>query len=354
MRLLLLLCLCLPVLAQEAFVRQEILLEKAPAVKVMEFLAGQYKNVQFTPHPTMNGFYVYGSRKDVLAIKAEVPNLDRWVEPPPPPVRDFVPVRYGDINEMKALLATLVPDVEYVIEVGPRSSRKLWVSGSPGAIDQVKELVAELDREMKQVVIDCKVVDLTESNRKMLGLAGSLPPVSILMRTPYIITSNLQFLVTQSEAKVLAAPRVGTESGEAAVIQIGDRMPIVALDPVSGKFATETVEVGLSVCVLPTIRIDGYLDLKIDTETSALKELVSGQYACVEVSKDTHQLRVKDGDTVVLGGLIPNELTDAVNRIPLLADLPIMGTMFRSVSSRRRTKSEIVMMLTPHIMPTAR
>ncbi len=58
-------------------VRQEILLEHASAAKVMGFLRGQYRDVDFLPHPTMNGFYVVGGRSDILQIKRDVPNLDR-------------------------------------------------------------------------------------------------------------------------------------------------------------------------------------------------------------------------------------------------------------------------------------
>ena len=58
-------------------VRQEFLLEYAPADKVMRFLKGQYKEVEFIPHPTMNGFYAVGKRGDILQLKNEVPQLDQ-------------------------------------------------------------------------------------------------------------------------------------------------------------------------------------------------------------------------------------------------------------------------------------
>lgn len=58
------------------FIRQEFLLESAPAAKVMGFLQGEYGDVEFIPHPTMNGFYAVGSREDILKLKEEVPKLD--------------------------------------------------------------------------------------------------------------------------------------------------------------------------------------------------------------------------------------------------------------------------------------
>lgn len=377
-------------------VRQEILLEKAPAAKVMEFLQGQYKNVQFTAHPTMNGFYVYGTRKDVLQIKSEVPNLDRIPEPPPPPQREFVAVKYGDINEVKALLATLVPDVQYNVDTRQNT---LILEGAPGAIDQVKELLAEFDRPTEQVVIDVKVVDLTEGGRKSLGVTWGSPnspgalnttwqesataqyprpseqaaaiagggatrldpfqaapipaftgfAINALARTPFVITSNLQFLISQNEAKVLAAPRVATQSDKDALIHIGDKFPIVYFDPRAGQFQVQYVDIGIKLDVKPSVKADGYIVVELRPEVSTLVELVNGQYPRTAVRTINTSMRVKDGDTIVLGGLIREEDLQAVTKVPLLGDLPIIGTMFRSVSVTK-SRNEVVMMLTPHIM----
>ncbi|CAN0446597.1 unnamed protein product, partial [Phaeothamnion confervicola] len=124
-------------------IRQEILLEKAPAAKIISFLETQYKNVKFQAHPSMNGFYVTGSRKDVLQIKSEIGSLDRVPEAPPKPEREFIRVNYGDLNEVKSLLAVLVPDVQYNVDARRNT---LILEGNPSAIEQVKELLDQLDR----------------------------------------------------------------------------------------------------------------------------------------------------------------------------------------------------------------
>ena len=377
-------------------IRQEILLENAPAAKVIGFLEGQYKNVQFTPHPTMNGFYVYGERKDVLQIKSEIPNLDKVPPKPEPPTREFVPVKYGDLNEVKSLLATLVPDVQYNVDT---RTATLILEGSQSGIDQVKELLNELDRPLDQVMIDVKVVDLSESGRKALGVtwgtggaAGTFattfsegvpgqslsvfPPVSgtpgavataVLdpagvtvptfvnlalngfARSPFLITSNIQMLVTQGDAKVLAAPRVAVTSGKDGLIHIGDKFPIVYFDPRAGQFQVQYVDIGIKLDVKPEVKADGYIVCDLRPEVSTLVELVNNQYPRTAVRTVQTTTRVKDGDTVVLGGLIREEDLNSVNKIPLLGDLPIIGAMFRSVTINK-TRNEVVLMLTPHIM----
>ena len=373
-------------------IRQEILLEKAPAAKVISFLEGQYKNVKFTPHPTMNGFYVLGARKDILQIKSEIANLDRVPDPPAKPEREFVRINYADMNEVKSLLATLVPDVQYNQDAFHNT---LILEGSPSAIEQVKELLDQLDRPKDMVMVDVKVVDLGETGSKSLGVtwgSSSGPgtvattftegaigssyqrvnnggqvaitldpvgtfaaptavgmPIQAFARTPFAITSNLQFLITQGEAKIMASPRVGTIAGKPALIHIGDKFPIVYFDPRAGQFQVQYVDIGIKLDVKVDIKGDGNIECDLNPEVSTLVGLVNNQYPRTTVRRVQTVMRVKDGDTIVLGGLITEQDVSSVQKIPLLGDLPIIGSMFRNLS-QNKSRNEVVLMVTPHVM----
>jgi type II secretory pathway component GspD/PulD (secretin) len=342
----------------------------------------------------MNGFYVYGSKKDVLQIKSEVPNLDRIPEPPAPPERVFIKVNYGDLSEIKSLLATLVPDVQYNVDTRRQT---LILEGAPGAIDQVRDLLTEIDSPAKQVMIDVKVVDLSENGAKSLGMtwggtagAGTLtttfqeaavgqsvargtnfltnqPTVALdpatipgvptftalgiqaFARSPFLITSSIQFLITEGEAKVLASPRIATLSDKESLIHIGDKFPIVYFDPRAGQFQVQYVDIGIKLDVKPQVKGDGYIICDIRPEVSTLVELVNNQYPRTAVRTVQTLMRVKDGDTVVIGGLVNEQDIQSVQRVPLLSDLPIIGAMFRSISVTR-SRNEVVLMLTPHVM----
>jgi len=341
----------------------------------------------------MNGFFALGSKSDVLQIKAEVPNLDRVPEPPAPPQREFVPVKYGEMNEIKSLLATLVPDVQYNVD----SRRQVLIlEGAPGAIDQVKELLAEIDRPMDQVMMEIKVVDLSENGSKTLGMTWggtqpgtlgttftenavgqsvvrsinyltgqpvvNLDPATIpapsqftslainpFARSPFVIQSNMNFLISEGEAKILASPRIATISGKESLIHIGDKFPIVYFDPRAGQFQVQYVDIGIKLDVNPQVKADGYIMCDLRPEVSTLVELVNNQYPRTAVRTVQTLMRVKDGDTVVIGGLINEQDVHGVTRVPLLGDLPIIGAMFRSISDTR-ARNEVVLMLTPHVM----
>lgn len=368
-------------------VRMEYLLEEAPSAKVLEFLKGSYPNVEFTAHPTMNGFYARGSREDLLQIKRELANLDRIPEPPPPPLREFLTVKYGDVNDVRTLLSTLVPDVVYNVDT---RLNLIIAEGSPGAIDQVRELLAEIDRPLDQVMIDLKVVDISDNGSKSLGVtwggtdtpgqvsiglneyamgetigrdAAGNPianaglaqltnvPIAIgtFARTPLALSASIQFLVTQNEAKILASPRVAALSGVESLIHIGDKYPIVYFDPRAGQFQVQYVDIGIKLDVKSEVKADGYVVVEVRPEVSTLLELINNQYPRTAVRIVETTMRVKDGDTIIIGGLIREEDIQNVSKVPLLGDLPVLGALFRSVIVTKN-RNEVVLMMTPSIM----
>lgn len=332
---LLVLLLQLPALA---WTPQEILLEKAPAATVMRILAERYPTVKFTMHPTMNGFYVHGTRKDIMAIKADVPGLDQFP-------REFLPVRYGDLAELRALLHTLVPDA--LVELDSRL-RVLSVQGPPGAVDQVRELLTELDRPTDgDVGLDCKVIDLGKDGRVYLGLPEDLDTQgSQVLERPRgsIITSPLQFLMTQADAKVLAAPRVVTKAGQVVEMHIGDNLTLTSFDPLRGEFRTDSVPLGLKLTLVATSGDKGTVTLKVTAQSSMLTDLISGQHPVLAERTYEQQLTLQDGDTVAFSGLMPLADKATLERLPLLADLPTLGTTSRS------TRHSPTVMLTPRML----
>lgn len=379
-----------PKIAADA-VRMEYLLEEAPAAKVLDFLKGSYTNVEFTAHPTMNGFYARGSREELLQIKRELANLDRIPEPPPPPLREFLSVKYGDVNDVRTLLSTLVPDVVYNVDT---RLNLIIAEGSPGAIDQVRDLLAEIDRPLDQVMIDLKVVDISDNGSKQLGvswgggdgqnftpglvttslneyamgetigrdaagnpianpgiqLTGPVPmAIGTFARSPLALQASIQFLVTQNEAKILASPRVASLSGVESLIHIGDKYPIVYFDPRAGQFQVQYVDIGIKLDVKSEVKADGYVVVEVRPEVSTLLELINNQYPRTAVRIVETTMRVKDGDTIIIGGLIREEDIQNVSKVPLLGDLPVLGALFRSTVVTKN-RNEVVLMMTPSIM----
>ncbi len=125
-------------------IRQEIVLEKAPAAQVMSSLERHYKGVKFTPHPTTNGFYITGSKRDVLDIKGNIPILDRA---PDVWTREVFKITYGvrlknqNLVEVKQLLSSLIPDIIYTVD---EHNSRIILNGSAASIELALETIAEL------------------------------------------------------------------------------------------------------------------------------------------------------------------------------------------------------------------
>ena len=130
----------------------------------------------------------------------------------------------------------------------------------------------------------------------------------------------------------------------------------------TGSYVTRTYNIGedagIQVSITPFISPDGYVTLNIKPEYATIAEQPTasdsaGSYIAATLLQrrnlDLKNVRIKDGDTLVIGGLIQEEEQKAVSKIPILGDLPIVGTVFRSTNTTK-IKQEMVIMITPKII----
>lgn len=159
---------------------------------------------------------------------------------------------------------------------------------------------------------------------------------------------------------MLANPRIRVKNREKAAIHIGDRVPVITTTAAAtGGFVSESVsylDVGLKLEVEPTIYLDDDVGIKIGLEVSNItREVQSSDGSTLTYQIGTRKastvLRLRDGETQVLAGLISDEDRSSANRVPGLGDLPVLGRLFSS-NNDNHSKTEIVLLITPHIMRT--
>lgn len=166
-------------------------------------------------------------------------------------------------------------------------------------------------------------------------------------------TINLQ--KTDGDANLLANPRIRVRDREKAKIMIGDKVPVVTTTT-TNTFVTENIQyldVGLKLEVEPDIHLRDEVGLKIALEVSSLVSSVKTNNGSSAYQIGTRNfssvLRLKDGETQVLAGLINDEDRSSASRVPLLGELPILGRLFGSQNDNRQ-KTEIVLSITPHLV----
>jgi type II secretory pathway component GspD/PulD (secretin) len=191
-----------------------------------------------------------------------------------------------------------------------------------------------------------------------LGAAGSgLGGVSFT-----VTGEDFNFLVralqVEGRLEVLSRPSLLVQDNEKANIKVGERVPVVTELAVSGiGTVTPSVnyeDVGVVLEVTPIINPDGFVNLKLAPEISALG--VSSVSVATGVTLPTFTQRkaetsvtVKDGETIVIGGLITSRSNDSENKVPVVGDIPFLGNAFRA-TVRTQTKTELLMVLTPHVV----
>lgn len=184
--------------------------------------------------------------------------------------------------------------------------------------------------------------DLLHQDRRSLGVTVGTATAN----------ANLQ----DSDAKLLTNPRIRVRNHEKAKILIGERVPNITSTATSTGFVSQSInyiDIGLTLNVEPTIYLDDEVGIKVSLEVSSIISQItttSGTSAYeIGTRTATTVLRLKNGETDVLAGLIDNQERSSGNKIPGLGEMPVLGRLFGTTSDDNE-KTEIVLSITPHLI----
>ncbi len=220
-----------------------------------------------------------------------------------------------------------------------------------------KSLTALGIRYPNQVSVGVKGGDLTAPTAGQLTLSqlknfnGNLGVFSI---TDPVLALNL--LNQDSSTNLLASPHIRVKNREKAKIHIGDKLPVITSTANSVGFLSQSVnylEVGIKLDVEPTILLHDEVSIKVGLEVSNQTDQVKTTSGTLTYTIGTRNantvLRLKNGETQVLAGLFRDDAQESSNKVPGLAQLPLVGRLFSDKSTDKR-KNEIVLLITPRIL----
>ncbi|MFN8614755.1 MAG: secretin N-terminal domain-containing protein [Vampirovibrionales bacterium] len=279
----------------------------------------------------------------------------------------------------------------------------LTLLGTATQIALAETMMASLDQPAPQVVIETTLLEITEGSTKELGFrfgldqgtfqsshnnvqssTGSydgtnaftnigLPnsadnPFETLFRfatrrdfgSSYNFFYQINMMMRNGRAKILANPNLITMHDQEAIISIVDeiiRSVTVTLDSdTAAVVGTETNigEVGVKLAILPKIGANGMINMRIHPSLStvaSVQEDAQGNTITLLSRREAlgQNIKLRDGETLIMGGLIQETDVSSVSKYPFLADLPILGALARN-SSKSRSRSELLVMITPHIV----
>jgi type IV pilus assembly protein PilQ len=255
-------------------------------------------------------------------------------------------------------------------------TNSLVVTGTPAQQEAVVALLRQLDVPVPQVLVQALVVDITSSAIKNLGVTWSLfNGVGFTEATPLAgqfgigaisraaLTATLTASIQNNSAKVLSDPRIAAFDGQEALIFAGDQIPIVNTTTAGNPPVTsQTVTfqpIGVTLKIIPKINSDRTINVLVHplvtTATSftpATSQNPNG-LPIIATREAATSARVADGDSVVLGGLMRYSDIKNIQKIPVLGDLPLIGSLFRLATTNHQ-ESEVVIVLTPRVVSTGR
>jgi len=312
-----------------------------------------------------------------------------------------IPLNYVDVDKLTKALKIL-PGEATPIE----GQNTVLLKANPETYAEIAKVIKEIDQPQKQVEIRARLIEVSITEAKKYGIdwsklnrlttilaedpvnqngvglpfdysdaTGAMPHGNLnnqlgqLPQNQYFQKINgfsdighfsrqltafditIDWLLQNNAAKILTDTRITALNGEEGYIHIGEVVPYVIQDKntTTGQIQVQKEQVGIMLTVKPTINKDNQITTKIEPEVSSVQELVGGYIPRTKVRKITSTVTVKDGQRIVVGGLLSTNKVKHVSKVPFLGDLPYIGKLFRHLQTEMN-KTDLIIEITPHIV----
>ena len=290
-----------------------------------------------------------------------------------------VPLQFADAFE-------LVPVVEKMVQsvAADPGGNRLVVVATPGMIDQVRGVINELDVPPVQIMLETEVIEVSTNDLADLGIDWSkiTKQTIILTEGPHdesstdVIPSEMGFLSggladdiyhqaealevaidlleTEGKARVLTRAKLATLNNRKAEIHIGDVIPYTVTGLTTGglyEVRVEKEEVGVQVSVTPRAAGDGHITVMVEPNVSTIVGFrgPNDEIPWTKERRATTQVRVMDGQTFMIAGLLSEDETTVTQKVPILGDIPLLGYLFQHQNNQIKN-SDLLIKITPTIV----
>lgn len=320
--------------------------------------------------PRTNRIVVTDTEESIKTIEQAIRSMDKKLE------TKIYKINYARPQDLQKSLLSILPATDGDILADERTN-SLVVTASPMLLNKIDVLIHNWDKQIPQVLIEAKIMQVTLEKSRMLGVdwqyqnpdaysvtigAKDLPipsgasylealKVGVLSADDFQVT--IRALEGLNDANLISSPSIVTLDSQEAKILIGSNEPYEFLyydkeGHVTGR-EIKFMEVGIKLAVTPKITEDGFITMNIHPEVSTPRTGTALAALAVDTTEATTVMTVKDGNTVVLGGLIKDDKEKKVSKLPFLGDIPLLKYLFRNEYTKN-VKKEIVIFITPHII----
>ena len=303
-----------------------------------------------------------------------------------------IPLQYADATETKELLKDFNAQIE--VDLG---GNQLMIITSPKVIAEIRNIVADIDRPSLQIMLEARLVEVAVEDEEQLGIdwaklaqiqsilvedvsssdgtrsfgspesdfrQGELPDnlrlttidglrgIGDFSRQVSAFDVTLDWLLKNNKAEVLANSQVATMNNREAILEVIDVIPyILSSGGVGGQVQVYREEVGIKLHILPKVNSDGYITTTVTPEVSSVFQLIGPDQNIPWVIRrtSTTTIRVKNGESVLIAGLLGVNRNVTQHKVPFLGDIPYIGGLFRHRTEDTK-KTDLIIQVTPHIL----
>src|SRR5690554_6216371 len=278
---------------------------------------------------------------------------------------ELIPLEYLQAETLPQLLPNNFPvsNVKVIKE-----QNALLVNGTQSEIEFLKEYIAQIDTRIPQIVVDALIVEFSRNRNESPGIRlgmtydddeetvlfdsalGRLTYKSIL-KLPDDFYLRINYLVDQGEATVKARPNITTMNGQQARIDVGtvQYYKVVDSDGDNDQTRYQSINAGVILEVTPWVSSSGEITLKLNPSVSNIGGAATEGPPQISRREVNTTVRVRDGQTIVIGGLIQDVGSTSQSKVPILGDIPYIGALFRSDNSNVN-QTEMVIYITPRVL----
>lgn len=295
----------------------------------------------------------------------------------------FFSLNYAQADKLQPKIQEILTKNVGYLKIDERTN-KIAVTDYAAKLDEAANLIKAFDAKPRQVLIDAQIIQLSPSDNFQMGVDWEYwikkyfdiklsLPVGTTQRLIFGTPNNtptspgdykgiIDLLRTIGDTKVLASPRIIVLNNQEAKIHVGVRDAYITSTTSQAGTGTAItsqavnfVDTGTQLYVTPTISAEGFIVMKLKpeiseaTRTKILSEGKETEVPIVTTSETETTVVVKDGVTLVIGGLKKDKREKTVKKVPILGSIPGLGLLFSSTSDNI-TQSDLVILLTPHII----
>jgi type IV pilus assembly protein PilQ len=290
----------------------------------------------------------------------------------------YIPISYSDAAvEVLPHIQNIITKDRGSVTVDSKNNQ-IIITDTAKIIAQAQEITRQIDKVTSQVIIEARVVEVSQSYSKELGFSWDLGvgPVTInnggseytssvamnypaetsngfqlnyakIAGTPFTLDAALTALETSGNGKILSAPKIATLNNKKARIKQGQEIGYLERDSAGGS-SVKFKEVDLLLEVTPHVTPDNRISMDIIIEKNDVTDFIDG-VPVIATNEATTQLLVNDGDTIVIGGIIKSTSTNVKNAFPGLHKIPVLGWLFQS-NLEDADSNELLIFMNPKIV----